>query len=59
MEGESEAKFCDYYQPITRNNSPVSVSNSLPGRFSKLVTLGLIKEIAKSKTDPTKYYELL
>lgn len=27
--------------------------------LSKLVTLGLIKEIAKSKTDPTKYYELL
>jgi len=25
----------------------------------KLVNLGLIKEIAKSKTDPTKYYELL
>ena len=27
--------------------------------LSKMVTLGLIKEIAKSKTDPTKYYELL
>lgn len=27
--------------------------------LSKRVTLGLIKEIAKSKTDPTKYYELL
>lgn len=27
--------------------------------LSKLVTLGLIKEIAKSKTDPTKYYESL
>jgi predicted transcriptional regulator len=27
--------------------------------LSKLVTLALIKEIAKSKTDPTKYYELL
>ena len=25
----------------------------------KLVNLGLIKEMAKSKTDPTKYYELL
>ena len=25
----------------------------------KMVDLGLIKEIAKSKTDPTKYYELL
>ena len=27
--------------------------------LSKLVGLGLIKEIAKSKTDPTRYYELL
>jgi len=27
--------------------------------LSKLVDLGLIKEIAKSKTDPTRYYELL
>lgn len=27
--------------------------------LSNLVNLGLIKEIAKSKTDPTKYYELL
>ena len=29
---QSLIKFCDYYQPITRNNSPVSVSNSLPYR---------------------------
>ncbi len=27
--------------------------------FSKLVELGFVKEIAKSKTDPTRYYELL
>ncbi|MFQ6088240.1 MAG: Fic family protein [Candidatus Methanofastidiosia archaeon] len=27
--------------------------------LAKLVELGLIKEMAKSKTDPTKYYELL
>jgi Fic family protein len=27
--------------------------------LAKLVEFGLIKEIAKSKTDPTKYYELL
>jgi len=27
--------------------------------LSKLCDLRLIKEIAKSKTDPTKYYELL
>lgn len=27
--------------------------------LSKLATLGLIKEIAQSRTDPTKYYELL
>lgn len=27
--------------------------------LSKLVSLGIIKEVAKSKTDPTKYYELL
>ncbi|MDO9575818.1 MAG: helix-turn-helix domain-containing protein [bacterium] len=27
--------------------------------FSKLAELGLIKEMAKSKTDPTRYYELL
>jgi len=27
--------------------------------LSKLCDLGLVKEIAKSKTDPTKYYELL
>lgn len=27
--------------------------------ISKMVDLGLIKEIAKSKTDPTRYYELL
>jgi len=27
--------------------------------LSKLVELGLVKEVAKSKTDPTKYYELL
>jgi predicted transcriptional regulator len=27
--------------------------------LSKMVDLGLIKEIAKSKTDPTRYYELL
>jgi len=27
--------------------------------LSKMLTLGLITEIAKSKTDPTKYYELL
>jgi len=25
----------------------------------KMVDLGLIKEAAKSKTDPTRYYELL
>jgi predicted transcriptional regulator len=25
----------------------------------KMVDLGLIKEVAKSKTDPTRYYELL
>ena len=27
--------------------------------LSKLLTLGLINEIAKGKTDPTKYYVLL
>jgi len=27
--------------------------------LSKLVELGLVREVAKSKTDPTKYYELL
>jgi len=27
--------------------------------LSKMVGLGLIKEIVKSKTDPTRYYELL
>ncbi len=27
--------------------------------ISKLIELGIIKEISKSKTDPTKYYELL
>jgi Fic family protein len=27
--------------------------------LSKMVELGLVKEVAKSKTDPTKYYELL
>ncbi|MCK4736749.1 MAG: hypothetical protein KAT65_30115 [Methanophagales archaeon] len=27
--------------------------------ISKMLTLGLIKENAKSKTDPTKYCELL
>lgn len=27
--------------------------------LSKLVELGLIKEVAKSKTDPTRYYELV
>jgi predicted transcriptional regulator len=27
--------------------------------LSKLIDLGLIQEISKSKTDPTRYYELL
>jgi predicted HTH transcriptional regulator len=27
--------------------------------LSRLVDSGMIKEVAKSKTDPTKYYELL
>jgi len=27
--------------------------------LSKLIDLGFIKEIAKSETDPTKYYKLL
>ena len=35
------------------------VRRTIQRDFSKLVELGLIKEIAKSKTDPTKYYELL
>ncbi|MEW5936747.1 MAG: helix-turn-helix domain-containing protein [Candidatus Thermoplasmatota archaeon] len=35
------------------------VRRTVQGDLAKLVELGLIKEIAKSKTDPTKYYELL
>lgn len=35
------------------------VRRTIQRDLSKLVDLGLIKEIARSKTDPTKYYELL
>jgi len=35
------------------------VRRTIQRDLSKLVDLGLIKEIAKSKTDPTRYYELL
>jgi len=35
------------------------VRRTIQRDFSKLVELGLIKEIAKSKTDLTRYYELL
>ncbi|HIH97894.1 MAG TPA: Fic family protein [Thermoplasmata archaeon] len=35
------------------------VRRTIQRDFSKLVDLGLVREIAKSKTDPTRYYELL
>lgn len=35
------------------------VRRTIQRDLSKMVKLGLIKEIAKSETDPTKYYELL
>jgi len=35
------------------------VRRSIQRDLLKLIDLGIIKEVAKSKTDPTKYYELL
>lgn len=35
------------------------VRRSIQRDFSKLVDLGLVKEVAKSRTDPTRHYELL
>ncbi|HLB69410.1 MAG TPA: Fic family protein [Candidatus Methanoperedens sp.] len=35
------------------------VRRTIQRDLAKMVELGLIKEVAKSKTDPTKYYELL
>lgn len=35
------------------------VRRTIQRDFSKLIDLSLVKEIAKSKTDPMKYYELL
>ena len=35
------------------------VRRTIQRDLSKMVELGLVKEVAKSKTDPTKYYELL
>ncbi|MHC1605037.1 MAG: helix-turn-helix domain-containing protein [Candidatus Methanofastidiosia archaeon] len=35
------------------------VRRTIQRDLSKLCELGLIKEVAKSKTDPTKYYKLL
>lgn len=35
------------------------VRRTIQRDISKLVNLGLVKEVAKSKTDPTKYYKLL
>jgi Fic family protein len=35
------------------------VRRTIQRDLSKLVELGLVKEVAKSKTDPTRYYELL
>jgi predicted transcriptional regulator len=35
------------------------VRRTIQRDFSKLIDLGLVREIAKSKTDPTRYYELL
>jgi len=35
------------------------VRRTIQRDFSKLVELGLVREVAKSKTDPTKFYELL
>ena len=35
------------------------VRRTIQRDLSKMVELGLVKDVAKSKTDPTKYYELL
>lgn len=35
------------------------VRRTIQRDLSRLVELGLVKEVAKSKTDPTRYYELL
>lgn len=35
------------------------VRRTIQRDLSKMIELGFIKEVAKSKTDPTKYYELL
>jgi Fic family protein len=35
------------------------VRRTIQRDFSKLIDLGLVREMAKSKTDPTRYYELL
>lgn len=35
------------------------VRRTIQRDLSKMVELGFVKEVAKSKTDPTKYYELL
>ena len=35
------------------------VRRTIQRDLSKMIELGFVKEVAKSKTDPTKYYELL